>query len=135
MNPEIPAKLEETAVAWRGAAAIAGAAFAPLSPDYTRGFVDATMRAADEIDALAARMRALPAADGEDLPYEVIQRRAFAYVLETATWPVFLEWMRTQAETSAEADNWLEATPDLHKIRRDWLRHSESSNIRHMGEL
>lgn len=135
MNPEIPAKLEKTAEAWRGAAAITGAAFAPLSPDYTRGFVDGTTRAADNLDALAARMRALPAAEGDDIPYEVIGRCAFAYVLETATWPAFLKWMRTQAETTAEADNWLEATPDLHKIRRDWLRHSEDSGIRHMGEL
>jgi hypothetical protein len=66
---------------------------------------------------------ASPTPPPPDFGYHDVERSAFGFVLETKTWPVFLEWCRAQAVTPA-ARAWLEASPDLEAMRNEWLRHS-----------
>jgi len=64
-----------------------------------------------------------------EFSYQDLERSALGFVLETESWPVFLAWFRAQ-HVSPEAHDWLEAGPDLEKIRADWAAHSSNPLIR-----
>jgi hypothetical protein len=65
--------------------------------------------------------------------YHELERVALGFVLEDETWPVFLEWARTN-HVSPEAHAWLEAGPDLAKVRSDYCLHSPDPRIRALAD-
>jgi hypothetical protein len=69
-----------------------------------------------------------------ELGYHDLERMALGFVLETETWPVFVEYVRSN-HVSAEAHYWVEHPPDLTEIRRLYLQHSPDPVWRRLGEL
>jgi len=56
------------------------------------------------------------------MEYDDIQRIALGFVLETETWPVFMEWCRKYVNTDA-CREWLRSEPDINDVRGMYVDH------------
>lgn len=66
--------------------------------------------------------RLVNANKGEMMTYNDIQRIALGFVLETETWPVFMEWCRKNVNTD-KCREWLERGPELRYVRDMYIDH------------
>lgn len=69
--------------------------------------------------------------DAGQIGYHELARAALGFALETETWPVFLEWVRQNHQTTA-MHAWV-ASADLEAARDDWCRHSPEEAVRQLA--
>jgi hypothetical protein len=72
--------------------------------------------------------------DGETgFGYHDLERVALGFALEDEYWAPFMAWCAENG-FSARFRAWVEAGPDLHQLRREYLRHSPEPAIRALAD-
>jgi hypothetical protein len=70
----------------------------------------------------------------QDFTYADLERIALGFVLESETWPVFLAWCKTNANSEA-IRMWVKMQPDLEAIRLQYMAHSPDPLIKALAGL
>jgi hypothetical protein len=68
----------------------------------------------------------------EKFEYHELERAALSFILEIETWPVFLEWVRSQHVSQAAID-WVNSDPNPRIYQAMWMLHSPDADIRRLG--
>jgi hypothetical protein len=66
--------------------------------------------------------------------YHDLERAALGFVLESESWPVFIEWMRKNHISDASHE-WLEKGPDLNAVRKSYIAHNRDEIIRFVRKV
>lgn len=72
--------------------------------------------------------------DTDSYGYHELTRSAVMFILEVETWPVFVEWARNNAVTTA-AQHYFNGNPSLADARYWCMRHSPNDQIRANASL